>query len=255
MELRVLGCHGGETPHHRTTAFLLDDFLTIDAGALTSSLELADQARLKTVLVSHSHMDHVRDLATLADNRAQMGCEPLTIAGIKATLDELKAHFFNDKLWPNFAVIPAPHQPTIVFQELPLDGPTKVLDYTVTAIAVNHTVDSAGYIVADKNGCIGFSGDTGPTDKLWEKLNAAKNLKALLMEVSFPNSEQELATASGHHTPQTLVKDLKKLTAPQDLATMLYHIKPPFQREVETECAKLKGLNLTVLKLRDQFIL
>jgi ribonuclease BN (tRNA processing enzyme) len=255
MELRVLGCHGGETPRHRTTAFLVDEHLTIDAGALTSSLELVDQARLKTVLVSHSHMDHVRDLATLADNRAQMGCEPLTIAGIKSTLDELKAHFFNDKLWPNFAVIPDPDHPTIVFQELPLEIPTSVLEYTVTAIAVNHTVDSAGYIVADKKGCIGFSGDTGPTDRFFEMLNKAKDLKALLMEVSFPNSEQELATASGHHTPQTLIKDLKKLTSPQDLATMLYHIKPPFQTEVEKECAKLKGVNLTVLKLKDQFIL
>jgi ribonuclease BN (tRNA processing enzyme) len=255
MELRVLGCHGGETPRHRTTSFLVDDRLSIDAGALTSSLELVDQASLEMVLVSHSHMDHVRDLATIADNRAQLKAAPLTIAGTKETLDALRTHFFNDKLWPNFAIIPSPDEPTIIYQEVPLDVPTKLLDYTVTAVAVNHTVDSAGFIIADDNGAIGFSGDTGPTDALWEALNKVDNLKALLMEVSFPDNEQTLATASGHHTPRTLLQDLEKFKAPKDLATMLYHIKPPFQDEVEKECAKLKGVNLEVLKLRDHFIL
>jgi 3',5'-cyclic-nucleotide phosphodiesterase len=229
--------------------------MSIDAGALTSSLELADQARLEVVLVSHSHMDHVRDLATLADNRAQMGCKTLTIASTRETIAALREDFFNDRLWPDFAAIPSRDQPTIAFQEIPLGAPTKVLDYNITAIPVNHTVDSAGYIIDDGKGAIGFSGDTGPTDELWKKLNETPNLRALLMEVSFPNREQELAIASGHHTPQTLIVDLKKLTAPQDLATMLYHIKPHFQAEVERECAKLKGVNLHVLKLKDQFIL
>ncbi len=255
MELRVLGCHGGETPHHRTTSFLVDDRLSIDAGAITSSLELSDQVRLEMVLVSHSHMDHVRDLATIADNRAQLQAPPLVIAGTKSTLDELKRHFFNDKLWPDFAVIPSPSEPTIIYREVPLEQPTKLLDYVVTAVSVNHTVDSAGFVISDANGTIGFSGDTGPTDRLWEVLNEVDNLKALLMEVSFPNDEQRLATASGHHTPRTLLEDLKKFKAPGELATMLYHIKPPFQAVVERECAKLKGVNLEILQLRDQFIL
>ncbi len=254
MDLRVLGCHGGETPKHRTTAFMLDERMTIDAGAITSQLTLVDQGRIEVALVSHSHMDHVRDLATLADNRAQISAPPLTIAATRETIDSLKRHFFNDKLWPNFAVIPDPSHPTIVYQEIPLETPTRVLDYTVTAIAVNHTVDAAGFVIADAKGAIGFSGDTGPTDRLYEVLNGVKNLKALLMEVSFPNAQQELATASGHHTPQTLVKDLEKLEA-RELATMLYHIKPPFQAEVEKECAKLSNLNLTILQLEDQFVL
>ena len=75
------------------------------------------------------------------------------------------------------------------------------------------------------------------------------------MEVSFPNREQQVATSSGHHTPQTLVEDLKKLQSPKDLATMLFHIKPPFQSEVEKQCAKLSGVNLSILKLNDQFII
>ncbi len=255
MELRVLGCHGGETPRHRTTAFMIDDRVTIDAGALTSTLELSDQTKLEMVIVSHSHFDHIRDLATIADNRTQLGAAPLTVAAPAATIRELKAHFFNDKLWPNFAKIPSPEAPSIIYREIPLEKPTKLLDYTVTAIPVNHTIDAAGFIIRDAEGAIGFSGDTGPTDRFWEVLNAEPNLKALLMEVSFPNDQQALATASGHHTPQTLIADLKKFDAREDLATMLYHIKPPFQTEVEKECAKLKGVNLEVLGLGDDFSL
>lgn len=255
MELRVLGCHGGETPRHRTTAFLIDERLTVDAGALTSQLELADQARLEAVLASHSHMDHVRDLATIADNRAQLSSPPLIIAGTRATIHALRTHFFNDVLWPNFERIPAPEHPTIVYQELPLEKPTLVSGYTVTAVAVNHTVEAAGFIIDDGKGALGFSGDTGPTDRFWEVLNEVSNLRGLLMEVSFPNDEQRLATASGHHTPNTLIKDLVKFKAPADLATMLFHIKPHFQSEVEKECAKLEGVNLSVLKLGDHIIL
>lgn len=255
MDLRVLGCHGGETPRHRTTAFLLDERAAIDAGALTSQLELADQARLDVVIVSHSHLDHIRDLAGIADNRAQLGCAPLIIAAPRPTISALKSDFFNDTIWPDFAKIPSEDEPTIVYQEIPLEIPTQVSGYEVTAVAVNHTVDAAGFIISDGKGSIAFSGDTGPTDRLWELVNRVPDLRALLMEVSFPNDQQALATLSGHHTPQTLIEDLRKLKSPESLATMLYHIKPPFQAEVEKECAKLKGVNLHVLQLQEQFIL
>ena len=77
----------------------------------------------------------------------------------------------------------------------------------------------------------------------------------MLMEVSFPNRRQELATISGHHTPRTLGLELKKYRAPKALPTLLYHIKPSFQAEVEKECAALKGLNLSVCRLGDHFVL
>lgn len=255
MELRVVGCHGGETPRHRTSAFVLDERLAIDAGSLTSGLDLKAQFRLSACLVSHAHLDHVRDLATIADNRCQAGCEPLLIAGTKGTLRVLKKHFFNNLLWPDFSVIPSPAKPTIRFLELQPERPQLVAGYSVQSVSVNHTIEASGFIIEAKNAAIAYSGDTGPTDRLWELLNQTPNLKALLMEVSFPNREQRVATESGHHTPRTLIKDLKKLTDPKDLPTLLYHMKPVFQGELEQECAKLKGVNLTVTQLGDQFVL
>ncbi|MGH7327700.1 MAG: MBL fold metallo-hydrolase [Polyangiaceae bacterium] len=255
MDLRVIGCHGGETPRHRTSAFVLNDRVAIDAGSLTSGLELRAQCALEAVLVSHAHLDHVRDLATIADNRAQNGCPPLTIAGTKETCELLKKHFFNNKLWPDFTKIPSKAKPTIQFLPMKPETPYKIAGLTVRAILVSHTIECCAFVIEGKDGAIAYSGDTGPTKRLWEVLNQTPNLRAMLMEVSFPNSEQRIAKLSGHHTPQTLLPDLRKYKNSKELATLLYHIKPVFQAEVERECAKLKGLNLTVLRLGEHYIL
>ena len=257
MELRVVGCHGGETPRHKTSAFVLDDELAIDAGSLTSGLDLKAQCALEACIVSHAHLDHIRDLATIADNRCQNGCAPLLVGATRTTLRILRKHFFNNLLWPDFTRIPAAGRetPTVQFVELPPEKPTRIGRYTVRAILVSHTIESAAFVVEGPGGTLAYSGDTGPTDRLWEVLNGVPDLRALLMEVSFPDAEQALATASAHHTPRTLAADLRKYQRPKDLPTLLYHIKPSFQREVERECARVKGVNLTVPRIGDLFAL
>lgn len=254
MELRIIGCHGGETPRHRPSAFLLDDRIAIDAGSLTSGMDLPAQCALEACLVSHAHLDHIRDLATIADNRCQRGCPPLIIAGTKATLALLRKHFFNGLLWPDFTKIPSAGKPTIEYLVLKPEVVVTVAGYKVRAIEVSHTIECCAFVVEGPNGAIAYSGDTGPTKRLWEVLNSIDPLRAMLMEVSFPNREQQLATLSGHHTPRTLAAELKKYKKAKDLPFLLYHIKPVFQAEVEKECAKIPGLNLTIPKLGDQFI-
>jgi 3',5'-cyclic-nucleotide phosphodiesterase len=254
LDLRIIGCHGGETPRHRTSAFVLDDRIAIDAGSLTSGMELKDQCALEAVLVSHAHLDHIRDLATIADNRVQNKRPALVIAGTKSTIDVLRKHFFNDLLWPDFSKIPH-GRPGISYLELKHEKPVAIAGYEVSAIPVSHTIACCGFTVRGRDGVLAYSGDTGPTDRIWEVLNETKDLKAMLMEVSFPNSEARLAHVSGHHTPATLAADLKKLDLRKELPVLLYHIKPSFQAEVERECARLKGVNLTVCALGDQFLL
>lgn len=254
MRLHVIGCHGGETPKHKTSAFVLDGKLAIDAGSLTSGMSLKDQCALEAVLVSHAHLDHIRDLATIADNRLQHGCPPLLVVGTQWTLGVLRKHFFNGLVWPDFSILPTKAHPTVKFMALPIEKPTVIGDYTVRAIEVSHTIETCAFVVERGGQAIAYSGDTGPTDRFWKVLNAQKNLRALLMEVSFPSHMHKLAKVSGHHTPETLAKDLKKYKNSKELPVLLYHIKPVFQAEVEKECARIKGANLTVLKLRDEYI-
>jgi 3',5'-cyclic-nucleotide phosphodiesterase len=259
LELRVIGCHGGETPKHRTSAFVLDDTIALDAGSLTSGMELAAQSELEAVLVSHAHLDHVRDLATIADNRNQNSAPPLIVAGTKQTIAILKKHFFNNLLWPDFSRIPSVRRPAIRYLELKPEKPVTIAGYRVCAIPVSHTIECCAFTVRGRDGVFAYSGDTGPTERLWEVLSETEDLKAMLMEVSFPNGESRLARVSGHHTPETLAKDMQKLRLTsgraKELPTLLYHIKPSFQAVVERECARLRGLNLHVCGLGDHYIL
>ncbi len=255
MQLRVLGCHGGETPKHRTSSFLVGDGLAIDAGAITSMLSLDEQERIRSVLVSHPHMDHVRDLATLADNRCQQGGSTLDIVGVPATIDALRKHFFNDIIWPDFTRIDAKDGPTVRFVEVQPNEVTDVDGYEVTPIMVNHTVDTSAFIIRQNAASIVYGGDTGPTDELWTRINALDDLQALMIEVSFPNDEADLAHGSRHLTPETLASELGKLEQSEELPILLYHIKPTFEARVLRDLAQVRGRNLQVLQLEDEFLL
>ena len=256
MDFKVLGCHGGESPKHQCPAFMLDGRVCLDAGSITNMLSLKEQHKIEAVIISHAHMDHVRDLAMLADTRTQQGGPPLTIASTPGTIAVLRKHFFNDKLWPDFSKIPDPSNRTIVFQKLAANQVTEVCGYSVRPVPVDHTVEAAAYVVSDGETSVAYSGDTGPTDKLWQVLREERHLSALVMEVAFPNEQDRVATLSRHHTPQSLARELRKLGASQrDLPVLLFHIKPVFQRTVERQLAKIRARNNTILQIGDEYVL
>lgn len=113
MRVRVLGCHGGETPRHRTTCFLIDERITIDAGAVCRSLSLDEQIRIDHMLISHSHMDHVKDLALLADQVIGKRKDPVYLHCGPETAETLQSSYFNNYLWPDFTKIPSPENPVM----------------------------------------------------------------------------------------------------------------------------------------------
>ena len=255
MELKVLGCHGGESPKHQCPAFLLNSRVCLDAGSITNMLTLQEQQKLEAVVVSHAHLDHVRDLAMLADTRTQQGGPPLIIASTAGTIAVLKKHFFNDKLWPDFSKIPG-QTPTVVFHKMKAGVATELAGLRITPVLVDHTVEAAAFIVDDGTGSIVYSGDTGPTTQLWEALKREKNLRAILMEVAFPNEQAKLARDSCHHTPTSLETELRKLGVKQrDIPVLLFHIKPDYQRETELQLSKIKARNTTILNIGDQYLL
>ena len=107
MEIRVLGCHGSQLPGFGFTGFLIDGTTLMDAGSVTSVLTLEEQFRIDHVLISHAHLDHVRELASLADNLCCDQIEsPLTVIGTRVVIDTLKQHIFNGAIWPDFSILP-----------------------------------------------------------------------------------------------------------------------------------------------------
>ena len=257
MRLRVLGCHGGESPTHRTTCFLVDDVLALDAGALTRGLSVAEQAKVDHVVLSHAHLDHVRDLALIADNVIGVRKKPLEIHAAPFTAEAIEKHIFNDVIWPNFAKIPNPAdpegRPTIRIERLTPGTPFRLGDHTVRTVPVNHPVDCQALFVSTKAGTLVYSGDTGPTDKLWEELNALEDLRAFIFEVSFPNHMTKLAEVSGHLTPEMMAAELRKFRPRTDAAVLLYHMKPGFFDVLKAQVAELKDSRLTLLRPMDEF--
>ncbi len=99
MNIRVLGCSGAIAAGYKTTAFLLDDDVLIDAGTGVGDLPLDALARIDHILVSHSHLDHVLSIPLLADSvlrmRAHAQRPPIQIHALPQTLDALRKHIFN----------------------------------------------------------------------------------------------------------------------------------------------------------------
>jgi cAMP phosphodiesterase len=252
LRLRVLGCSGGELPRHRTTCFLVDGKLAIDAGALTASLPLEELLELDDIVLTHSHFDHVKDVPLLSDLLVGRRRRPLRVHASTACARTLRESVFNDELWPDFTRIPDAQRPVIEIRPFDPERPFRAGRYTVRPVPVHHPVESVGLVLSDGRTSIAVSGDTGPTVRFWEKVNAERALKALLVELSFPNALQPLADASGHLTPRTLAVELDKLER-NGFPVLLYHLKPAHVAELRRELAKLALPNVRVLRRGDAF--
>lgn len=252
MRLRVLGCSGGELPRHRTTCFLLDETLAVDAGALTASLSLEELLRVDDIVLTHAHLDHVKDVPLLADMLVGRRRRPLRVHASRECARTLRESLFNGQLWPDFTRIPDRRAPVLEIVPFALGRKFRAGRYAFQPVPVSHTVESVGFLVSDRATTIGISGDTGPTDAFWRAVNAQPRIAALLVELSFPGTHQRLADLSGHLTPGTLRGELAKLER-DGFPVLLYHLKPAHLAALKRELASLRLPNVRVLERGDVF--
>ena len=252
MQIKVLGCHGGELPRHRTTCFLIDEKLTIDGGAITAALELEEILKIDDIFLTHSHFDHVKDVPLMTDLLVGKRQKPVVVHGPAETMEAMDKDVFNNRVWPDFRTIPTPEKPVIAFDVIPVHETVVCQGLRIRAIPVHHPVYSVGYIIESKDGAVAFSGDTGPTDELWRAINATPNLKAVFVELSFPTTMQWLADVSGHLTPKTVMSELSKFDR-RGAKVYLYHIKPAVIDEVKAEVKALRKDYLHVCELDEVY--
>ncbi|EAU53982.1 3',5'-cyclic-nucleotide phosphodiesterase [Mariprofundus ferrooxydans] len=255
MRLKVLGCYGGQLLGFRLTSFLINDSILLDAGSPTEVLSLEQQHDIRHICLSHTHLDHIKDIAFLADNRAlkRMGGSienrTIRIHSLAENNQILQQHFFNEKIWPDFTRIPAKDDAILKLVDIEPEQPFVVDDITITAIRVNHPVPCTGFLVDDGISQLIYSADTGNTDRLWEIANAQPNLKAVILDCSFPNAYQHLADISGHMTPQGMMRDLQKFALLGKVPVYLYHMKP---ETLNVMTAEVEMLNVTHLRMLTQ---
>ena len=136
MRLKVLGAYGASDAEHNLTGYLLDDWLAVDAGTLTSKLSFAQQARVQAVFISHPHADHIRDLPHLIHNRFAQATPPLTIFAARDVMDLLMKNVFNGVVWPDFSSVTAPATGKAVVQYRALAPGKKIVFNGVSLTSV-----------------------------------------------------------------------------------------------------------------------
>ena len=246
MRLKVLGSSGAEFPGHYPPAFLIDGKLLLDGGTIGARLSEAEQFAIGNVLLTHSHLDHIRAIPFLADNIVMKNKRhSFTLFGMQETLTVLKENVLNDKLWPDFTRISAAREPVVKLRRVVPGKSFRIGGYTVKASLVNHTVPAVGYTVRDRaGGVLLYSGDTGPTDAIW---SAAKKVDAVIVEVSFPNSMEALALKTGHLTARLLAAELAKMEIPPG-RVFITHPKPQYIFLIRKEIKKIRVKRIEMLK-------
>jgi ribonuclease BN (tRNA processing enzyme) len=253
LKIRVLGSSGSEVPGHNLPAFLIDGEILLDAGTIGLSLTNDQQWKIKHILITHAHLDHIKGIPFLLDNIIIRNMRhSITLMSGKDVLSDLKKNVLNDRIWPDFSKIPNKSKPVLRFSTIN-PARSKIIDgLTVHCERVNHSVPAYGYIIVGKNNrAIAYTGDTGPTELLWKKM-AKVNVCCLIIEVSFPNRMSKLAETSGHLTAKLLKKEIKKMeTIPANI--YITHAKPQFMKDIRKEIKALGMNNIDIL--RDNIII
>ncbi|MFC2005212.1 MBL fold metallo-hydrolase [Chloroflexota bacterium] len=239
MNIKLLGAHNCESQHTRLSSLLINDTLVLDAGGLTSGLSLQAQQKLKAVLLTHQHYDHIRDILALAMNLF-LSRAAINVYSTLPVYDTLTANLFDGKLYLNFLELPQGN-PTIKFIVIEPLKTEQIEDYSILAIPVNHSVPAVGYqITSPDDKVLFYTGDTGPDlGECWEQVSP----QLLIIEVTASNRFEEFAKESGHLTPSLLKQELiafrqVKGYLPQ---VVTVHMSPGLEEEIRAEIAVIAG--------------
>ena len=247
-EITILGAYGTKGDGYETTCFLLNDRHVMDAGNLLKGLG-QKCAELDTVWLSHSHLDHIVEIAFLLDCFFEKRKKSLTIAGLPETIKIIQKHFLNELIWPDFSKINLVNSDIPAVSYMPIEigrryeiGPGEFIEPFKT----NHTVPSCGYVVTKEGSSVAITADTYISYSVWDIVNSRKELNALVIECSFPSRMDVLAKESKHLTPKLLEMELDKLKR-EDVAVYINHIKPNAKSQIEKELAQSNRLKRCIM--------
>lgn len=246
MRLTVLGCSGGigegdpsRGTRTRTSSFLVDDDILIDAGTGVEDLSVEQLAKIDHIFLSHSHLDHICALPLMIDSVGAMRREPLVVHALQETIDALKTHIFNWVIWPDFTEIPHYDRPWMRFEPIAVNETVTLGGRRIRAIAANHTVPAVGYQLSSAGGSIIYSGDTWPNAEFWRVVNGVRDLRYLIIETAFSNKEQDLARTAKHLYPVQLGQELEKMRV--EPTVLITHLKPSDRGVIEQEIKAWAG--------------
>lgn len=203
---------------------LIDNDVLVDAGTGVGDLSLAEMTQIDHVFVTHSHLDHVTSIPFLVDSVGYMRNRPLTVHATDETIQILRDHLFNWKIWPDFTSIPDDVAPYLRYEPIELGKTVDLGGRRITPLPANHVVPAVGFQFDSGRASLAFSGDTTTCDEFWEAVNRIGNLRYLIVETAFCNQERKLAMTAKHLCPSMLAEELAKLRIRPEI--YITHLKP-----------------------------
>ncbi|MFC1950759.1 MBL fold metallo-hydrolase [Chloroflexota bacterium] len=235
MKVQVLGAHNCESQNSKFVSLLIDNVIAIDAGGLTSSLSFQAQQKLKAILLTHQHYDHIRDVPAIAMN-FYLRSATINIYSTQPVYNALTNYLLDGKLYPKFLEQPQ-ENPTIKFTLLKPSQAEQIEGYSVLAVKVNHSVPTVGYQITSPDGKTVFcAGDTGPgLASCWENVSP----QLLIIEVTASNKYEGFSKESGHLTPSLLKQELASFREIKGYLPQVVtiHMNPDLEEEIKTEIA------------------
>ena len=244
---------GHVLPVQRLTSYVLDNLLAVDAGSLALGLSEFQRQHLRDIVVTHAHIDHVATLPILIDELFCSLKEPIRIHATGEVVELLERDIFNGMSYPRFSKLCNNFGPVMRYCPLPLGKPLSIAHLTITAVAVNHPVPTVGLSVADQHSTLVFGSDSAETDDIWALANQSPNLKAVLVEASYPNELEALAQRSGHLTPALLKAELKKLHT-KDVQILAVGLKPSYRETIMEELSMLGDARISVMDPGKEYV-
>ena len=250
--IQILGAYGTKAPGFGTSSFYLNRSNVIDAGNLLRPLK-EDSVDVENIWITHSHLDHISDIAYILDNYFSQRTKTLNIIGLPKTLRTIKEHFLNDYVWPDFSKIhlSASEQLVVKYKEIELNKKYKIAeDEYIEAFKTDHTVESCGYIFTKEDRSVLITADTFDMTNIYEIINSREDIKSVVFECSFPSSMEHLAISSKHLTPKLLFESMNELKR-DDINIYINHIKPAFLNKIVEEIEGL-GTKYSPIILKDE---
>ena len=238
---------GRATLEQRLTCFLIDEAVAVDAGSIALALSTEQREKVRDIIITHPHMDHIASLPIFIDDLFPTLQGPIRIYATQVVVDLLERDIFNWNVYPRFSELKNDYGPVMEYVPVPVGKEFQVAHLTVTAVPVNHIVPTVGLMVSDGKSTVAFSSDTAETVEFWDMINRAPVLNALLIETSFPDSMAKLAEVSRHFTPASLQRELGKLNH-NSLDILAVHIKPAYREMIIDELAALNIAGLGVME-------
>jgi cAMP phosphodiesterase len=226
---------------------VIDNCLAIDAGSLAMATTLEQKERIRDVVLTHAHLDHIAGLPLFVDDLFATLTEPIRVYGSEEVIECLHKHIFNWEIYPRFSELTNENGRVLEYRKFEVGKSFDIKHLKLRAIEVNHKVPTVGFIVSDTSSSIAFTSDTSKMSGFWKKINMEEKLDALFIECAFPNELKKLAKISHHLTPKSLEKEIEKLE--KDCPIYVVNLKPMYHDEIVRELKELKTKNLRVLEV------